>query len=105
MVCDLISYQYLQDLADGSGPDLCIYNFLSAPEFGYCFSAYAGQDFRCLGVAGVPVIKNKSLCSGSPCCICSLSTGCSRYSLERSFSLSAFLGLMYPSGETGLAMV
>lgn len=105
MVCDLISYQYLQDLADGSGPDSCIYNFLNSPEFGYSFSAYSGQDFRCLGVAGIPVIKNKSPCSRSPRCICSFSTGCSRCSLKGPSALSAFLGLVYLSGEIVLAMV
>lgn len=62
MVCDLLPYRYLQDLADGSGPDLYIYHFPNAPKFHYCFSMYAGRDFH------RPRLR-------SPCCICRVSPG------------------------------
>lgn len=63
MVCDLLSYRYLRDLADGSSPERCLSNFLNAPQICYCFSAHAGQDFHHLGATGISVAANKKPCS------------------------------------------
>lgn len=91
MVCDLLPYRYLQDLADGSSPDLDIYHFPNAPKFPYCFLTfhycfstfhycfltYSGRDFHRLGVTGVPAMKSKNPCLRTPCCVCCVSPACS----------------------------